>query len=113
MKALAPIKDQIHWLSLAQTGLQDSDLTRVAEFTNLRRLRIENNPITNQGLAALPTLSKLEVLNLNGTQITAQGLSQLALLNNLQSLYLWSTGIPSGDPSLSQWDSGVVKVVGD
>ena len=112
LKALAPIKDQIHWLSLAQTGLQDADLTRVAEFTNLRRLRIENNPITNQGLASLPTLSKLEVLNLNGTQITAQGLSQLIPLNNLKSLYLWNTGIPSGDPSLSQWDSGVVKVVG-
>ena len=112
LKALAPIKDQIHWLSLAQTGLQDTDLTRVAEFTNLRRLRIENNTITNQGLASLPTLSKLEVLNLNGTQITAQGLSQLIPLKNLQSLYLWNTGIPSGDPSLSQWESIVVKVVG-
>ena len=112
LKALAPIKDQIHWLSLAQTGLQDADLTRVAEFTNLRRLRIENNPITNQGLTSLQSLTKLEVLNLNGTQITAQGLSQLALLKNLKSLYLWNTDIPSGDPSLSQWESGVVKVVG-
>ncbi|MBS4070376.1 MAG: hypothetical protein KGZ90_03560 [Algoriphagus sp.] len=112
LKALATVKDQIHWLSLAQTGLQDSDLTRVAEFTHLRRLRIENNPITNQGLASLQSLTKLEVLNLNGTQITAQGLSQLASLKNLKSLYLWNTGIPSGDPSLSQWESGVVKVVG-
>ena len=112
LKALAPIKEQIHWLSLAQTGLQDSDLNRVAEFTNLRRLRIENNPLTNQGLTSLSKLSKLEVLNLNGTQITAQGLSQLIPLKNLQSLYLWNTGIPLGDPSLSQWESGVVKVVG-
>ena len=113
LKALATVKDQIHWLSLAQTGLQDSDLTRVAEFTHLRRLRIENNPISNQGLTSLQSLTKLEVLNLNGTQITAQGLSQLASLNNLKSLYLWNTGIPSGDPSLSQWELGVVKVVGD
>ncbi|MFC5192244.1 c-type cytochrome domain-containing protein [Algoriphagus aquatilis] len=113
LKALATIKDQIHWLSLAQTGLQDADLNRVAEFANLRRLRIENNPITNQGLASISPLTKLEVLNLNGTQITAQGLSQLIPLNNLQSLYLWNTGIPSGDPSLSQWELGVVKVVGD
>lgn len=112
LKALATVKDQIHWLSLAQTGLQDSDLTRVAEFTHLRRLRIENNPISNQGLTSLQSLTKLEVLNLNGTQITSQGLSHLAPLKNLRSLYLWNTGIPSGDPSLSQWESGVVKVAG-
>lgn len=112
LKALATVKDQIHWLSLAQTGLKDSDLTRVAEFTHLRRLRIENNPISNQGLTSLQSLTKLEVLNLNGTQITSQGLSHLAPLKNLKSLYLWNTGIPSGDPSLSQWESGVVKVVG-
>lgn len=113
IQALIPIKDQIHWLSLANTGIADKDLAAIAEFTNLRRLRIENNPITDQGLASLQSLTKLEVLNLNGTPITAAGLSNLRTLKNLQSLYLWNTGISSTDPALSQWEAGKVKVVGD
>ena len=113
LDALMPIKDQIQWLSLAATGIQDADIATLAQFTNLRRLRIENNPISDQGLASLKTLSKLEVLNLNGTKITSQGLSHLTDLQNLKSLYLWNTGIKSTDPSLSQWDAGQVKVVGD
>lgn len=113
LKALVPIKDQILWLSLAQTDLQDADMTILAEFTNLRRLRIENNPVTNQGLASLPTLTKLEALNLNGTQITGKGLSHLSTLQNLKSLYIWNTSIKPNDPSLSPWITGEVKVVGN
>jgi len=113
LEALTPIKNQIHWLSLAQTGLQDGDIPFLADFTNLRRLRIENNPLTDQGLASLKALSKLEVLNLNGTQITGQGLSHLTTLQNLKSLYIWNTGIKPNDPSLSPWKAGEVKVVGN
>ncbi len=113
LKALEPLKNQIYWLSLAGTGLVDVDLAKVAEFVNLRRLRIENNPITDQGLVSLKTLTKLDVLNLNGTQITASGLIPLQELPALKSLYLWNTGIKSGDPVLGRWEKGELKVVGD
>lgn len=113
LESLTPIKDQIYWLSLAGTGIQDKDLAIIGQFANLQRLRLENNLITDQGLSSLQSLAKLEVLNLNGTQVTAQGLSKLSTLKNLQSLYLWNTGIPSGDPVLDQWESGKVKVVID
>jgi hypothetical protein len=113
LKALEPLKNQIYWLSMAGTGLVDADLTKVAEFVNLRHLRIENNPISDQGLASLKTLSKLEVLNLNGTQITASGLLLLQELPALKSLYLWNTGVKSGDAELGRWEKGEVKVVGE
>lgn len=113
LESLTPIKDQIYWLSLAGTGIQDKDLAIIGQCANLQRLRLENNLITDQGLSSLQSLAKLEVLNLNGTQVTAQGLSKLSTLKNLQSLYLWNTGIPSGDPVLNQWESGKVKVVID
>ena len=74
LKALLPIKEQIYWLSLAGTGIQDSDLNQVAQFSNLQRLRIENNPISDSGISSLRSLSKLESLNLNGTKISESGL---------------------------------------
>lgn len=113
LESLTPIKDQIYWLSLAGTGIQDKDLAIIGQCANLQRLRLENNLITDQGLSSLQSLAKLEVLNLNGNQVTAQSLSKLNTLKNLQSLYLWNTGIPSGDPVLDQWESGKVKVVID
>jgi uncharacterized membrane protein len=113
IESLIPVKDQIQWLSLAGTGIQDKDLATIGQFSNLQRLRIENNPITDQGLPSLQSLTKLQVLNLNGTEVTASGLRALKDLRALQSLYLWNTGIQSGDPALSQWDSGKVKVVVD
>lgn len=111
IESLNPVKDQIQWLSLAGTGIQDKDLATIGQFSNLRRLRIENNPITDQGLRSLQSLTNLQVLNLNGTQVTAFGLQALKDLRTLQSIYLWNTGIKSGDKELSQWDSGKLKVV--
>jgi Leucine-rich repeat (LRR) protein len=88
VKALLPIKDQIYWLSLAGTWIQDTDLGLIAQFSNLQRLRIENNPISDTGISALRCLSKLESLNLNGTKVSEGGLEPLADIKSLRSLFL-------------------------
>ncbi|OOG77112.1 c-type cytochrome domain-containing protein [Algoriphagus sp. A40] len=111
LNALLPIKDQIFWLSLAGTGIQDSDLSLISQFSNLHRLRIENNPITDSGISALKNLTKLEVLNLNGTMISAEGLEFLAEIKSLKSLYLWNTAVKPEDKGVKDMALAEVKVV--
>jgi uncharacterized membrane protein/mono/diheme cytochrome c family protein len=111
LKALLPIKEQIYWLSLAETGLQDYDLNQVAQFSNLHRLRIENNPITDSGISALRSLSKLESLNLNGTRVSAAGLEPLVEINSLKSLYLWKTAVNPQDDKVLKMKLDKVKFI--
>ena len=111
LKALLPIKEQIYWLSLEGTGIQDSDLNQVAQFSNLQRLRIENNPISDSGISSLRSLSKLESLNLNGTKVTATGFEILAEIHSLKSLYLWNTAIDPQDERVEKISAAGVKVV--
>lgn len=111
LKALLPVKEQIYWLSLAGTGIQDADLSQVAQFSNLHRLRIENNPITDSGISALGSLSKLESLNLNGTKVSEAGLESLAKIQSLKSLYLWNTAINPKDEKVEKIQSTGVRVV--
>jgi uncharacterized membrane protein/mono/diheme cytochrome c family protein len=111
LKALLPIKDQIYWLSLAETGIQDTDLSQIAQFSNLQRLRIENNPISDSGILALRSLSKLESLNLYGTKVSAAGLESLAEIHSLKSLFLWNTAIDPQDLKVDKISAAGVKVV--
>jgi uncharacterized membrane protein len=111
LEALLPFKDQIYWLSLAGSGIQDSDLDIVGQFSNLQRLRIENNPITDVGLSALKQLTKLEILNLNGTKVSSEVLKSLAEINSLRSLYLWNTAIGPQDEGVRKLALAEVKVV--
>ena len=111
LKALLPIKDQVYWLTLAEAGIQDSDLGLIAQFSNLQRLRIENNPISDAGISALKSLTKLEVLNLNGTEVSGQGLESLVEIKSLKSLYLWNTSVSPQNDWVIKMSSTEVKVV--
>jgi hypothetical protein len=111
LKALLPIKDQIYWLSLAGTGIQDSDLNQVAQFSNLQKLRIENNPISDSGISSLRSLSKLESLNLNRTKVSESGLEALSEIHSLKSLYLWNTTIDPQHVKVEKISAAGVKVV--
>ncbi|MGY6742341.1 MAG: DUF2231 domain-containing protein [Cecembia sp.] len=111
IQLLFPIKDRIYWLTLAETGIQDPDLSVIAQFSNLQRLRIENNPISDLGISALKNLSKLEVLNLNGTQVSGRGMGQIAEIRSLKSLYLWNTAVSTQDEWVIKMKADNVKVV--
>ena len=111
LQALLPVKDQVYWLTLAGVGVQDSDLSLIAQFPNLTRLRMENNPITDLGISSLKSLTKLEVLNLNGTRITADALESLGKIKSLKSLYLWNTAVKPEDKEVKEMTLAEVNVV--
>ncbi|MBN7811808.1 hypothetical protein J0A68_12695 [Algoriphagus sp. H41] len=111
LEALMPIKDQIWWLSLAGTGVGDAEMGLTAQFSNLQRLRIENNPVTDAGISELRVLSRLEVLNLNGTAVNSQGLEAVAEIKSLKALYLWNTSVNPANEQVAKMRAREVKVV--
>jgi uncharacterized membrane protein len=93
LEALLAIKEQITWLDLGKTGLQDSWINTLTQFSNLTRLSIDNNTITDTGIAQLGNFEHLESLNLHATEVGNKGLKLLAGRHHLKRIYLWKTKV--------------------
>jgi uncharacterized membrane protein len=91
VKELLAFKEQLIWLKLGGTQINDSALTDIAELTHLTRLNLENTRVTNQGIARLASLTQLQYLNLVGTDISAEGLLPFSYLGKLQQVFLFKT----------------------
>lgn len=81
----------IIWLNLSNNGLKETDLDFLPALTNLEKLRIEKNPISDPISNHLVSLQHLEALNLNETLITKTGLEKIKKLPNLKRVYTWKT----------------------
>src|SRR5262249_43705291 len=79
------------------TRITDADLKILSEplsyLARLQHLHLGVNPITDEGLKHLRTLTGLTDLELVGTMITDAGLTHLKALSNLQRLRLSQTNI--------------------
>ncbi len=93
IEALLPLSEQITWLNLSRTSVQDDDLELLPEFRNLTRLYLQHTGISDGTLARVQSLENLEYLNLYATGVTDAGLSYLESLQNLNTLYLWQTDV--------------------
>ncbi|MCG8559765.1 MAG: hypothetical protein MI824_08200 [Hyphomicrobiales bacterium] len=93
LRVLAGASENITWLTLSGTALQDHWLTYVGQFPHLTRLRIDQTPVTDAGIKHLVSLKNLEYLNVYGTQLTDAAVEDLCQLSGLKKLYLWQTGI--------------------
>ena len=91
VKALLPFKEQLIWLKLGGTSINDSALTTIAQFPHLTRLNLENTRITNQGIARLSSLTQLQYLNVVNTDISTDCLLPLSNLSKLQQVFLFKT----------------------
>jgi uncharacterized membrane protein len=95
VKSLEPLKKQLVSLKLDDSNVNDSTLTTISAFSNLRRLQLSNTAITDKGLVKLKKLKDLGSLNLMGTKVTSKGILQMTDLKSLKYLYLYQTGIPT------------------
>ncbi|GAB5559812.1 MAG: ribonuclease inhibitor [Synoicihabitans sp.] len=91
--ALLKAKDHIAWLNLGNSGLQNAQLTTLAQLPNLLKLDISKNNLTDDGIASLTPLSQLQNINLHDTDITDGALPVLDKLPALKNAYLWSTAV--------------------
>jgi uncharacterized membrane protein len=86
--------DQIVELNLQDALLEDSVLADIGRFTELTRLRLSHNQLTDRTVAKLAGLRKLERLNLySNPGITDASVEVLASLPELKRLDVWNTGV--------------------
>ncbi len=93
LKSLTGIKDQLVWLQLNNCGITGEDLQTIGELSNLRKLNVSRNPVSDKGVQALLGLSKLEYLNLYETNVSDSILAPLIGMPRLKELYLWQTKV--------------------
>jgi uncharacterized membrane protein len=101
--ALLKIKNQITWLALPHSKINENQMAIISQMQNLTRLRLQNNPITDDGVQKIENLPVLESLNLNETAITDDALKSIKNLPKLKSLYIWQTKI--SDEAIEQLKS--------
>lgn len=93
LKGLEKIGDNVVWLNLSGVGLLDNHLLIVGTLTNLQKLRIDKNPITDKGILALRNLEKLTSINLYSTRVTDETLEVLKDMKNLRNVYTFNTKV--------------------
>ena len=94
---LLPLKKQLVWLKLGNTGIGDTALSVIGQCTILTHLQLDHTNITDRGLGHLQSLSHLQSLNLAGTKVTAEGIKILKTLKELEFLYLYQTNVSRKD----------------
>ena len=97
MRVLLNAKENITWLTLSNTQLQDAHLSIIGQMENLTRLRIEQNQITDEGIKLISSLEHLEYLNLYKTEISDNSVEYLISMKSLKKLFVWQTAFtPEG-----------------
>ncbi len=82
---------RVRAVSLARTGVTDSQLAVVARLGSLEALDLEATEIGDLGLGALARCSTLKRLKLDSTTVSDRGLVHLSGLRQLESLSLAGT----------------------
>jgi hypothetical protein len=76
-------------LSLRDENISGEELPKQLEgYTELRKLDLSHNPLSDQALIHLQPLKKLERISLEHTGITDAGLQNLRSLPNLREVFL-------------------------
>ena len=87
---------RLETLDLQGNPVSDDGLSALESLTNLRWLALSHTPITDRGLKHVAGLHKLEYLFLDGTGVTDAGLAELARLKRLKRLKVERTSVTAG-----------------
>ncbi|TMU51052.1 c-type cytochrome domain-containing protein [Flagellimonas algicola] len=90
-ETLLLLKDQIIWLNLSNSGIEDGHLQKIGQLENIIKLNLSKNEISDEGLTYLSNLTNLESLNLYKTSISVGLLEVIPKLTNLKRLYISET----------------------
>lgn len=104
------VHEQVVWLKLSGTTLNDSTLSQISGFENLTRLSLDRTNVSDSSLVYLLPLKRLVHLNLVGTKVTASGVERLVQLPALQKLFLYQTEVTSDETALLQTKLPLVQI---
>lgn len=88
---LRPVAKNIIWLNLSDNDFTENDLDILKLMSNVEKLRLEKNPISDGISTHLEGLKYLEAVNLNETKLTPAGLVNLRKNSAIQRIYTWKT----------------------
>ncbi|MGX1928809.1 c-type cytochrome domain-containing protein [Flagellimonas sp. 2504JD4-2] len=92
---LLGLKDQLIWLNMSNSGVNNVHLEQIGKLENLIKLNLSTNTITDEGLIHLAQLQNLESINLYKTGVSEGLLSLVPQLPNLKRLYLSESKVDS------------------
>ena len=81
---LLPIKEQLIWLDLSNSGVKDLHLEKIGLLENLVKLDLSGNDISDNGIQQLEKLTNLESLNLYNTDVSDGLLAHTAKIQKTQ-----------------------------
>jgi len=94
MKAgLKLVARNIIWLDLSDNGLSEKDLDFLPKLSNLEKLRLEKNPISDSIGDDLVNLKHLQAVNLTETKISNACLATLQKNPSIKRVYSWASGV--------------------
>jgi uncharacterized membrane protein len=91
--ALMELKEQLVWLNLGNSKVEDAYLEKIGSLRNLVKLDLKGNEITDAGIKHLSKLENLESLNLYGTKVSKGVLELVPHLTRLKKIYLWQSQV--------------------
>lgn len=95
IESLRQIEEQLVWLNLSHSAVNDHQLEAVSALSNLRVLYLNNTDVTDAGVAKLSSLKALRSLSLVGTSISDGSIETLTKLPNLTNLFVYRTALTS------------------
>ena len=113
VELLVQLKEQLIWLDISNSNVQDAHLEKIGQLENLVRLDVSGNAITDAGLNHLVGLKNLESLNLFDTDISDGALIAIPKLKALQKVYLWQTKISPDGISKLRKEHSDLKIVSE
>ena len=90
---LLEAKENITWLDLSGSHLDDKWFSHIGQLTNLTRLKVNQTMITSESIKHLESLKNLEYLNIYGNQISDEAIESILQLSKLKKLFIWQTNI--------------------
>ncbi len=93
LETLLQAKEQIAWVDLTNRELSDATISPLGELPNLVRLKLDQNPVTTEGIRPLAGLENLQSLNLYATEVDDAVVDILLKLPALETVYLWQTAV--------------------
>ena len=80
------------WLNLSGNNFTEKELSLLPSFSNLEKLRLERNPVSDGIFDLVAGLKHLESINLSETKISKSGLGKLGTSTSIKRVYCWGTG---------------------
>jgi hypothetical protein len=106
------IKEQLVELKLSSSGIKDEDIASIGSLSNIEKLWLDGNKLTDLCLEKLVTLNNLSYLNLASNSISKNGISQLNKLPALKNIYLYATKVTGEDLTQLKTEWKGVKIYG-